>query len=156
MEMADLDGGREISMTNEPSLPDLESREETNPMKIRCSICDQPRPPSNPTDWEKQSLGLSMHPDQIRAWFWGMFTFMLFVGAIITSYSDSVDWDDNPIVDTYGVNNPCLYLDYMPSKQVVSFMFVLCQLFYTLYTFIRWGQALLAKHAKLITPRQYQ
>jgi len=156
-EMAYLDGGgRDLSMSNEISLPDLESIAESNPMKIRCSTCDQPRPPPNPTDWEKQFIGLSIHPDQIRAWFWGMFTFMLFVGAMITSYSDSVDWDDNPIINAYGVNNPCLYLDYMPSKQIVSVMFVVCLVFYTTYTFIRWGQALLAKNANKITQCEYR
>merc|ERR1719204_531268 len=104
-------------------------------------------PPLDATPLERSHIGVSVHPDTIRAWFWGLMTVMLFTGAMISSYSDNVDWENNPIKDTFGVNNPCLYLDYVPSKQVVCFIYVICLIFWAFYNFIRWAQAVMARDA---------
>lgn len=57
-------------------------------------------------------------------YFW---TFLALAFFITITYSD-IDYEDNPIINTYGRNNLCLYFDYKPFNYIGVTGFIPCML----------------------------
>lgn len=70
--------------------------------------------------------------ENLRLYAWVSFLCCLTICGIIATTLDLVP-EDNPIFQTFGKNNPCLWLDYYPASIVGSQMWLLCCFFFCSY-----------------------
>lgn len=61
---------------------------------------------------------LRVKPVYLEQVFWIIFTLLFVLGYFISTIFADIDWEDNPIFNTFGSNHPCLYFDYAPSIYV--------------------------------------
>jgi len=99
-------------------------------------------------DGDQTLIKFGFEPDFLRSVFWGLFLTLLIIGKILTDTLSDVDYDNNPIKDTFGTNNPCLWLDYPPSTYITPSLWVIASNIYLLYCLFRWYRTTVAYRDK--------
>jgi len=99
-------------------------------------------------DEEETIIKFGFEPDFLRSVFWGLFLALLAVGGILTETLGEYDPNDNPIMNTFGANNPCLWLDYPPSTYITPSIWVITSNIYLMYCLFRWYRTTVAYRDK--------
>ena len=76
---------------------------------------------------------LSFLPETFWVWFCVTFWIFSLIAAIITHLFSGVDYDNNPLVDTFGAYNICIFYDFPPFSYFGAALYVPVMTFMILY-----------------------
>jgi len=85
-------------------------------------------------------LKFQIFPDYFRGLFYVCNFLMLLFAIWLTLTFGDIDWEDNPLYNTFGVNPPCIYYDYAPTTYFVPTLWGICIHIWLSYEWFRWAR----------------